>query len=141
MKSATTVSSTQVFVELIEAAAKDTNSKDPVFCLLRATKAPLWIHAKWSYGCYAAYAEYYFETWITSTQDTGGPRVAVDQLTLNWRHGSTRGSETVNNVDMVAKSDRVYSYGFGCDFELCVHGLARHQGAIGGVTAPEACSL
>jgi hypothetical protein len=107
---------------------------------LDQTTWTLWLHVRWHYGCYYLYAEYYFEAWITSTADPNGPRQAIDTLELKWRHGSTRGHEVSNGVDMVAKDEKVYASFFVCDTDLCARGVATYQGVTWGVASPQDCS-
>ena len=99
----------------------------------------LWLHVRWRSNCYVAYAEYYFEAWVTSTADSGGPRVPVNQLELRWRHGGTRGHESRDGVDMIAKDDRVYAYGIACESDLCVIGTAHFNGASWSAVTPGGC--
>jgi hypothetical protein len=99
----------------------------------------LWLHVKWRRACYLAYSEYYFEAWITSTKESDGPRVSIDQLDLRWRHGGTRGQETRNGEEMVAKEDRTYAYGITCETDLCTRAVATHQGVAWTATTPDGC--
>ena len=94
------------------------------------------MHSNW----YMFYAEYYFETWVTSTADPNGPRVTVPSLELKWRYGDTRGVERGANVTMVSKSERLYATSVFGPGEMCSHGLCTDdQGGTGFVSTPNAC--
>ena len=99
---------------------------------------PLWLHVKWNQGCYAVYAEYYYEAWVTNTESADGPRENIDRIILRWRHGSVRGEEVVQNSAVVAKSDRTYAS--GCDDDMCLVAIATAFGSDWSSAAPQGCS-
>ncbi len=99
-----------------------------------------WLHLKWNSNCYVLYAEYYFEAWVTSTEDPNSERVPVDLLEIRWRHGETRGQEALENSAMIAKSDRVYGNVWSCDSDICLGAIATRNGHKWGAASPASCT-
>jgi len=99
--------------------------------------SPIYLHVKWHYNCYYFYAEYYYEAWVTSTIDPGGPRLTVDRIELWWKHGPVHDFKAENGITMVAHTDKTYNS--GCDEEICVKAILRHNGLTAVAMSPENC--